>query len=226
MNLIFLTKRVVYGIVFLLPFGVLAQEDKPVTETQETEKNARNKNYIVAISVGYNNLMPTGDNFAGQGFEAGSGFHVKTHLYVYDRIFAGVALGKDYLQVKNTELLGVYERTSISNQYVYLGYEMLLFDGFRLGVSVGLFGNIDYRNQGSTNYKEIKQKDSGQSNYYGVSLDYQLATFVFVYLDYSYRTDRTNIDTPQALEDFFERANYHNVAVGLRLRFGRRVIFK
>lgn len=226
MNSTFLIKQVVYGVLVLLPFFTCAQENETFTESDEAENSLNNDYYIVSVSVGHHNLIPTGDNFAGQGLKAGSGFNVKTHLYIYDRIFAGVAFGEDYLRVKDTELLGVYQKTSISNQYFYLGYEFAPLERLRLSGSIGLFGNVEYRNQGWTNYRKIKQKDTGKSNFYGLSLDYRLAWFVFVYLDYSYRTDKTNIDAPQELQDFFERANYHSLAIGIRLRFGNRAIFK
>lgn len=172
------------------------------------------------ISVGYHSPITTGDNFMGQGLEGKSGLDFKFQIYVYKQFFLGLYSGVSYFDVKDTSVVGNYKKTTLAENYFYVGYEFLPADRIRLGVLASLFGDARFKNNFFNESANVYQKDRGKHSSFGVYFNYELSSHLMVYIDYAYRTSKTDIRVAPELNDLFERGNYHSIGVGINFALG------
>ena len=64
--------------------------------------------------------------------------------------------------------------------------------------------------------------DSGNLSSYGLYVAYEIHSHVSLYIDYSYRSIKTNIKAPQGLESFFEKGTYNTIGFGVMFIMGKR----
>ncbi len=151
-----------------------------------------------------------------------SGLDFKFQLYVYRQFFLGGNIGSSYLEVEDSSVTGNYDKTTINEQYLYLGYEFLLFDDWRLGVMYSFIGDAIYKNNNFSGPSKGIQTDTASYKGYGLYINYELSDHFMFYFEYIYRNDKTRIKAPSEIQDFFERARFNNIGIGIKFTFGRR----
>ncbi|QXP80426.1 MULTISPECIES: outer membrane beta-barrel protein [Winogradskyella] len=196
--------------------------DEPATEQRSTFYNAVERQRFFAITVGGHIPFTSGDNFMGEGLEGKSGFDFKVQMYVYKHLFVGLSTGSSYFEVKNQELLGLYKKSRVAYDYVYIGYEFFPADKLRLGVNISIDGNLAYKNYDFNTLDINHQKDTATLNRYGFYLNYELGKHFMIYLDYGYNVSKTDIEVPSELNDFFGKGNYSTIGLGLAFTIGSR----
>lgn len=228
MNL--LIKR--FGILGLLLFGFLCPaQDNPENEKVRSDTITANmKNFrprLLSLCLEAYVPVATGNKFIGKGMEGKVSFNFKAQMFVYKQAFFKIGLGETYFKVIDPSVTGNYQKTTISNQYLALGYEFLPLEKVRLGLSVGVLGNAVYQNTLSSNGRSRGfQTDSAKLNIYELYIDYELKFFMAITFNYAYRNDRTNIKVPQELQSSFDRAQFHNFGLGLKFYLGDNNIFQ
>lgn len=226
MNSIFHIKYYVFGILFLIS-GIAFTQELPDNDAEnnlkETTKNDWQKLGFVAIE--YAQPITTGDdNFFGLALKGKSGFNIRAQLFVYKHIFVSGIIGSGYFTVTDKSLVGNYNKTKVNHQYVNIGYEIIPAKNMRMGLSFSIFGELDYENESRTNTDDAFQTDEGQIRSYEMYIDYMLNEEFAIYLNYSYRNDKTNIIAPPEIQPLFEHASFHNIGIGIKLYFGQSAI--
>ncbi|MEP5255870.1 MAG: outer membrane beta-barrel protein [Winogradskyella arenosi] len=221
-----LIKATVVG-AFCLWFSIGTAQELDETNTAETESsstfyNNEARQRFFAFMIGGHRAFTSGDNFMGEGLEGGSGIDFRVQMYIYKHFFVGLASNATYFDVKNQELLGSYRNSRVAGNYVYLGYEFLPAEDFRLGLQVSVSGDVDFKNTGFSTTDIAEQHDSARLNRYGFYLNYELAPHFMLYLDYGYNVLHTDIEAPSAYESFFSKGTYSTVGLGLVFTIGRR----
>lgn len=205
---------------------VAQQEKKMNIERSDTiAANMRNfRPRLFALSLEVYSPIPSGNKFIGEAMEGKFGFSFKTQMMIYKQFFVQLGVGETYLNLNDISVTGNYRNTRISNQYVSIGYELLPLKNVRLGASIGVLGRADYYNKFSEGISVI-QRDTAKLNIYELYIDYEIFYFMAVTVNYAYRNDKTKIDVPQELESTFNRAQFHNVALGIKFYLGDNNLF-
>lgn len=226
MNLPLTIKPVLVSAFLLLTTFAFSQEEKEdKQEADNTTKTsfleAPNRQLLFNVSLGSHRAFTSGNNFMGKGLQGKTGFQFKTQTYLYKHFFLGVSIGHSSFKVKDTNLVGNYERSRVTESYVFVGYEFFPSPKTRLGLNVVLDGHLNYRNYGIKNSEYIEQNDSAKLNRYGVYFNYEIADRLFLYVDYGLHIAKTNIRTPSELQDFFSKGTYNTIGIGISLGIGR-----
>lgn len=214
-------------ILFLIcGFTSYAQENKEENIKKETteqndEKVVNIRQKLFAFSLGFHNPIPTGGNFIGKAYEGKYGFDIRLKAYIYKQFFVEYNLTSSRFNVEDQTLVGNYTEARILSDNFIVGYEFLPIDNFRLGVSASFMGESKTTNSGFLNVVENQQYDSGNLRTYGFYVSYDVTPNASFYIDYYYRVTKTNIDVPEALEDFFRKGTYHTIGVGISLSIGK-----
>ena len=204
-------RKGIFFLLLVLGSFSFSQEMEVATDSLETKKYR-----YISYALGYNNPIPTGDNFIGQGLEGNGGFNFKVQTYVYKDFFVGVSVGASYFNVADQIVVGNYNKTRIAEEYLYVGYEFEPLLDFYLGLTVSIIGSSRYKNTVS---ESIFQRDSARLMSYGAYFVYEIVDEIQVYLDYNYRIDRTKIDVPNTLESIFKKGKFHQIGIGIRCSF-------
>lgn len=219
------------AIVALLLFGSFicsAQiEKEDIIDPEDTIRVANMKNLrprLLALSLDLYQPIPSGDQFVGQALNGKISFNFNAQMYIYRQFFIKVSVGANYFDVENTSVVGNYQKSTFTNESLSLGYEFLPFEKIRLGLSASVLGNSNYTNKIISNSGAL-QRDTAKLNSYGLYLDYEVFYYMAVSFNYSYRNDRTNIQGPEELKSTFERAQFHNVGIGVKFYFDDSNLF-
>jgi hypothetical protein len=217
MSLHLIIKKAVLCLFIAFAVGLNAQNNEGLKEAIESDVSIPDsKQRNVAYSIGYHNPIPTGDNFIGNGLEGNGGLNFKVQIYVYKQFFVGGSLGASYFDVKDPSILGDYKKTRIAEQFLFLGYEFIPTENFRIGLTASVFGKARYKNQKSDNVYQI---DTARLNSYGIYLTYEISREFMIYLDYAFRIDKTRINVPTALEGTFRKGAFSQIGIGLKFSF-------
>lgn len=202
------------------------EEEKLTVERSDTiAVNMRNfRPRLLALSIGGNVPIPSGNKFVGQGLEGNIGIDFKAQMMIYKQFFINLGLGQTYFDVNDISSTGNYRSTVISGQYISIGYEFLPVEKVRLGLGVGILGRADYSNKFTEGISVI-QRDTAKLNIYELYIDYEVFYFMAINFNYAYRNDKTNIDVPQELKSNFDRAQFHTAGLGLKFYLGDNNIF-
>lgn len=221
-----------FGILYLFLFGFFcsAQENPENVKVRSDTVISNMKNFrsrLLSLSIDTYLPIPAGDKFVGRGMEGKASFNFKAQMFVYKQLFFKIGAGETYLKVADPSVTGNYQKTTISNQYLALGYEFLPLQKIRMGLSIGVLGNAQYLNIQNINGRNAaSQKDTAKLNIYELYVDYEIKYFMAITFNYGYRNDRTNIDVPQELKSTFDRAQFHNLGIGLKFYIGDKNIFE
>jgi hypothetical protein len=213
MSLNLLTRLFLFILVLILPLNVVSQ----VTEEEVNSTENKKEGTKIYISTQIDLPIASGDKYIGLAMKGKSGFQFRLQGFVYKGIFIGGAVGATYFKVKNTELVGNYERTNINYSYLFAGYEFISTENINAGISIGFFGDADYVNRFEDNI--AKQKDQANVFAYEGYIDYAFEDGFSVLLNVSYRNDKTKIQTAPEIQARFDRAQFINIGIGLRYRF-------
>lgn len=209
MNLIFLTKKQLFFAAFL--FCMLSFGQK------EFQK-------LGNVSLGLSYPIPTGNNFLNNGMSGKVGLNLKAQFFVYKNVFVAGTLGNNYFKVTDKTIVGSYNKTKESHQFISIGYQLVSSYKTRLGLSVSLYGESKYENHNITNNMDAYQNDSGKINNYEIYFDYMINDEFALYLNYAYRNDKMNIKAPSEIQNVFNNANFHSIGIGVKFYFGNKDI--
>lgn len=204
-------------IVFLLASACcLGQNDVEVLETED--KPTISKTYY---SYNFQYFIPQvfGDNALAKGTKGIGGINLKLQLGIYKGFFVGGNLGAAYLEVTNPEIVGNYKKSTVTNNYLFFGYEYYVSERFKLGLSAAPFAKTTYKNK-IFDASEGRQYDTG--NFFNIELyiDYKLSKQLAVFVSYTYRKDKLNIVAPIEYQSQFNASQFNHFGIGAKLCFG------
>ena len=206
-----------------------AQQTPETTKVRSDTIAANMRNFrprLLSLSLDTYMPIPAGDKFVGRGMEGKLSFNFKAQMFVYKQAFFKIGFGQTYFRVIDPSLTGNYKKTTVTNQDLSLGYEFLPINKVRLGLSVGIIGNAEYLNKENRNGRDRGfQNDTAKLNVYELYIDYEVFYFMSLTFNYAYRNDRTNINVPQELQASFDRAQFHNLGIGLKFYIGDNNLF-
>jgi hypothetical protein len=196
-------------LVFLISYAVMAQHP---------QENAISKTSVRTFSTDFyfQRGIPTGDNFVGNGLNSGSGFGMRTQFYLPYNFYLGGAISQDYMTVKNTTVIGEFDRTTKFNAYFYAGYDYKLNADWSLTADVG-YGYSQNKNRQSSQQGGGRFRDTGNVLRFTASIEYSLNPVTSFYLSPSYEVVNYEISTASQLKSTFDTGNYFNIAIGIRL---------
>ncbi len=199
-------------------------QDNLENKNKETSEKISKKDFqkLGYGSIEYAQAIHTGVNFVGLGMEGKSGFNIKAQFFIYKHFFLAGTVGSNYFSVRDKTIVGNYNKTTVSHQYLNVGYELLPLPNTRLGLSISLFGESNFENKSMTNTREAFQNDDAHVRSYEFYFDYMINDEFAVYLNYAYRNDKMDIQTPPEIQNLFENANFHTVSIGVKLYFGNK----
>ncbi len=177
------------------------------------EKKAFDKTAIFTLSVFQPTLIQNSN--IGKGADANLSFKVGGQLFLYDRFFIGGFFSSTYLDITNVNYTGNYKRSNATSSYLQVGYEAPVLPKAYLAISVAPLGYANYRNFISSERIE-QQHDSAKIFIYEAYFSYDISDTLSIFIDYSYRTDRTNVKTAPEIQDEFSKIQYHNFGIGLK----------
>jgi len=206
-------------IVCLFAFAIcFGQNDVEVAESEDNPKT-----YKTYYSYNLEYFIPKvfGDNALAKGTTGVGGFNFKLQLGLYKGFFVGGNLGAAYLEVTNPEFVGNYKKTTVRNNYLFVGYEYYVSEKFKLGLSAAPFSETTYKNK-IFDATEGRQFDTGTFFNVEFYADYKLSPYIAVFVNYTYRNDKLDILAPGEIQSQFSSANFHHVGMGVKLCFGQR----
>jgi hypothetical protein len=224
MSLHSVIKTSIISVLFIAVSPLFAQSSSGIRKTNDSGKSGLSeyRQRFGAFSMGYHKPFTNGDNFMGLGLEGRSGLDFKVQVYTYKQIIIGYYFGVSFFDVKNKTILGNYEKSRLSEQFFYIGYEFLPLDKVRLGVTASIVGDANFKNRYYPEAENVYQRDHGNLNSYGLYINYEIWRHIMVYFDYSYRTSKTDIAVPSELNALFNKGNYHAFGIGLTYTIGSR----
>jgi hypothetical protein len=223
MNLISVIKIYSVFICFaIVTSGVMAQNTNEVLEdkVKDTITSGKYQKSLI-FSVEVFKPYTTENSFIGRGTEAKTSFNLGVQMFIYKNFFIGGFTGASYLQVKDSQFTGNYRRSTVAHSYFNFGYELPINEDLRLGASVALIGSARYKNK-VNNSGSVRQIDNAKLNKYGVYLSYKVDGALSIFAGYSYRVDKTKINTAPEIQDNFNTINYHNFSIGIKIYGGNR----
>ncbi len=203
----------------------MAQDIK--SDTDDPPNNSSNENTGKSVSLTANIFTPSvvEDSNFGKASEGRLSFEIGAQLYIYKGLFIGFFHSSSYFEITNQDLLGRYDKTSVAANYLKLGYELELLNKFSITGTIAPIGNARYKN--IINRNRIKQQiDDADIMLYDISLAYNFSKTISAFVQYSYRSDKTKIQTAPEISADFDEINYHNIAFGLRFSLGNEALFR
>jgi len=190
----------------------------------ESDELSKNRERSVAFGFNLYKPVPTGENFFADSASGTIGFDFNFQVFVYKQIFIGLSLGDSYFDNEDISFSGNYSKVTLSSQELFIGYEYLFNKDFRIGASITLIGDSRYRNNQSTT-NNVYQIDKATLRKYQIYFGYDVDRTVTFYLNYAYRNDKTKIQTAPEISADFDRIDFHNIGVGIKLYLGQKAIF-
>lgn len=135
-------------------------------------------------------------------------------LFVYDGLFVGVSVGSSYFENTGISLRGNYDKTCVASNYLFLGYEYRSIEKLAFGVNASVLGEARYKNE----YKglnRVYQIYKTKLRAFEVSVDYFVSKNFSIKFSYTYRNDKTEIDTSSNLKSRFDRAQFSVIGLGV-----------
>jgi len=209
-------------VLIILAFGLqLNAQNDSISKNTKTLKVPflfdEERQYFGAMSLTYQSPMPYGNNFIGEEYEGKGGYNFKFQVYVFKNFFVGFSYGFSYFDTKNTQLLGNYTESSVEEISGVLGYEFVPLPKVRLGINTSIFGNATLSNSIPLGYGN---KDFGKLRNFGVNLEYEFIEKLNVFVEYNWRTIKSEINVPEELASFFDKGTYKTLNIGLKFNFG------
>lgn len=217
------TKSVLILIISLLSCSVWSQEKEEQEEDVSSSNGYLSRGVKGSLGFAYNFVNPVGDKYIGLAYKGNGGFSSQFKLFVFDGIFIGGALGYSYFENTNPNLTGDYDKTRVGSFSGFLGYEYQPIEKVAIGVNASVLGRAYYKNTfkgTSTNF----QRDNAKLQSFGAYLDYFIDPNFSINLSYTYRNDKTNIETSSNLQPIFSHAQFSIIALGFNFQFGKESI--
>ncbi|WP_047548696.1 hypothetical protein [Psychroserpens sp. Hel_I_66] len=224
MNLTLATNFKQILICCLLSFSVLNAQDNIESKEELPNDSYKNESYKTAL-ISFDVYKPviSENSFIGQGTVGNLSFKFDAQFFVYKRFFVGISTGFTFLNVNDPSFTGIYNRSTVSNVSLHLGYEQPVARNLNIGGSVSPFGNATYKNVINQGRLE-QQRDYAKPIILRAYISYNISTNFSVYLDYSFRSDKTEINTAPEIQDNFSKIQYHNIGLGIGFYLGKKPI--
>lgn len=219
MSLNFHIKHYLLCFIIITSSFSFAQSNDSINKQNNYSKSSQNQKLGYG-AIDFSIPIPTGNNFVGLAMQGKRGFNIKVQFFIYKHFFVSGTIGSNYFSVKNKEIVGNYNKTTVSHQYVNIGYELLPLPKTRLGLSASLFGESNFENKNITNTFDAFQNDKGRIRSYELYFDYMISDEFAVCLNYTYRNDKMDIQAPSEIQSLFNKASFHVINIGLKLYFG------
>jgi hypothetical protein len=186
-------------------------QDLPV-DTLDNEKLLKKS---AVLEMYYSMAVPSGDNFLGNGYEAGTGIGFRLHMYPLRKVYAGLGMDFVGLDVKKPQLVGAYSNTGRSRYYAFLGHEFYLDGNFNLMADLAI-GGVEFNNDPITPTTE-RFSESGTFYSPSVNVDYEFTDgfSAFARLSYTY-VDMDFQNLSPVIEEQFESGSFIDFSIGLR----------
>tara|TARA_R110002049_G_scaffold6614_1_gene41402 strand:+ start:537 stop:1211 length:675 start_codon:yes stop_codon:yes gene_type:complete len=220
-----LTSIIKILLIFFLGFAqtITAQNDEDLAREID-DKSKSDKPYKSAIiSYGVYKPYTTNKSFIGKGTKGDVGFKLGAQLFIYKRFFIGTFLSASFIDVTDSNLTGDYNRSQITSAYLEIGYEFSILEKLNLGLSIAPIGIANYRND-IRDGRVKQQNDTANVTIYQAYLSYNFAGNFSVFIDYSFRSDKTKIKTASEIQDEFDTIQYHNIGLGLKFSIGKKAM--
>lgn len=211
-------------LLILLFFSALSIGQNTENKSDIKKDSTSPKTYY-SYGFEYFLTQTTGNNALSNGAQGIGGFNMKIQLGLYKGIFIGGSVGSSYLEVTNSAFTGNYKKSTLSNRYLFLGYEHYLSKKFVIGGSYGFLGTTEYKNKIFSN-SEGRQFDSGSFSVLEFYVDYKITKLLVVYLNYGFRKDNLDIQAPSEIQNQFSEARFNNFGIGIKLGFGHTTILE
>lgn len=204
---------------------VSAQKDAREDTTSIKKLSTYNKQQrFFNLDFNINRNFITNNSALGRAGNEKIGFNLGLQVYLYKNFFVGGFTGTSYVDIEQPELVGNFSRSRITHSYIQFGYEQPIGNHLRLGVNISPFGQSHYKNRviGSS---EVSQTDRADVFIIGARLSYFVDKSISTYIVYSYRQDNTKIVVPEAIQDQFNKIQYHNIGIGVCIYVGSQSLF-
>lgn len=227
MNLTLVIKNRLFLLCFLFLVSIFyAQENKDINENniieQDSIKPITQKSAILSFAA----YRPTtiNNSFIGQSTKGKIGFKTGLQLFMYKGFFIGGMLDISFLDVEDSNLIGRYNRSTITAAYFEIGYDLPINKQFNIGLSLAPFGFANYRNVIDADRIE-QQNDTANLTIFKTYLSCNLKNNLLIFIDYSFRNDNTNINTAPDISGDFDKIQYHNIGLGVKISIGQKAMF-
>jgi len=209
------------NIIFFFFCNVLsltAQQNKIDTISED---ELDNPDEIIFLKVSYLTPNPIQNNFASEalGFNYGYNFDIN-YKFPFQLL---IGYKYQFMRAEPTEisLIGNYGRTNINTHGLNIGYKIDLAKRIDFEPFVTLaFTNYNNKKFFSSNYQNrINFRDTAYTLIFSSSVIYRISKLLSIFLQPDYRLDYTNIKTATEIQEFFSKAQYFNIQVGLRFAF-------
>lgn len=188
-----------------------------VTAQREADSTVTSDRYLHRLrtnvtDISLQNGNPVGDNFVGNGLNGGLGFGLRSQWYIVKGLYLGGALSNDFMRVKNTEVTGLFQRSTKFNAYVYAGYDYPFANLWHVTADIG----IGYSQNKNRPRNSGKFRDDGTLLRFTTSIEFEVSPRFSIFASPSFETVDYKIRTAAALGDQFNHGNYINMALGMR----------
>jgi len=214
--------RCIYIVFLFIVASVQSQDFKSNYLEQNNDSTVAHTNQrLLAFTFNFQNIGITESSALGKASNGKLSFNLGIQFFVYKQFFIGGFTGTSYLDVKDIALVGNYSKSTVTHSYLSVGYEYPIDDNFSVSLSFTPIGNARYKNviRGTSSAKQI---DRANITMYNASCSYKVTKAMSLFLDYSYRIDNTRIKAPLNLQNDFNKIQYHNIGLGIRIYAGTK----
>jgi hypothetical protein len=199
-------------------FSVYAQEEN---DKALNDEGLNSNEHIISIKLSGLALNPIGDNFANKALDFKYGYNLDLNYTLPFRLIVGFKYQFMRANPSEINLIGDYDRTNINTYGFNLGYLFQLSDKFELEPFFTIaYTSYHNKKDYSANYGgRIKFRDEATTILFSTSLNYHFSKTVSVFLQPDYRIDFMNVETASEIQEFFDRAAYLNVQIGVKFNF-------
>lgn len=220
-------------VVILFTFIIYAQDNnileaRPVDVINFSSDNINSGlKYTSEAVLSFYVPNPIGSGFAKESMDGTLGFDLSLKYFLLEKWFLNLGFTQEYYQIKNQELVGIYDSTTKLDLYLGAGYfhtwNSKLNSSFELG---GGYTQNKNRQKSRNNVPSLESgtfRDTGTLLYTQARLGYQFMESLNVALTINYQFSFMNIATSQDQADFFNDAQYLTARLGLTYAIDRNV---
>lgn len=204
--------RIALLVICLAIFSAQGQEDKAQDSIGTRSNMVLYFDFGVVIAP-----QAIGDNFIAKGYNLKSGFDFGTTIKTkYFTVHGNILIhgGK----VTDKDIVGNFNSTSFSRYSFGLGYSFKVNDKISIDPSV----NYGYLLLSSRKAGIRRFKDDGNFFSVDVQVNYQLTETFSLYAGVTGFTDNLKVETPTAIQDFYDSSGAIYPAIGIRFNTFQR----
>lgn len=196
-----------YCFFIAISFQLVAQQDDSLNNEHE----------LLGVKLGGVLPMGFGDNFASEAIDFSYGAELQANFYIFESAFF-FGYRFQYLRgdVEKQSLVGNYDYTNVTFNGLNLGYQYKFSKKWGIEPSLS-YGRTRFRNYQTNSPNSLDFEDSANTLFVSLPFNYSLSKVFKIYLQPEYRTDFMNIKTAASNASFFDRTQFFNLVVGVKL---------